>query len=256
MFTLFIRTIIVYLLVFAVVRLMGKRQISDMQPFDLVITLLIADLAAVPISDGAIPLMYGVIPILGLFILHRIVAHFSLKSEAVRAMVCGKPVFVIIKGRVMEDAMRSANYTLNDLTEQLRMKDVFSIAQVEYGILETNGSLSVLLKGPYQPPNCEQLQLESENARPSVMLITDGKIHDRALAEVGFSHDWLIKKLNQMGYTSEKECLFVCLNSDGMLHAQDKLSSKFTLFDKSAVGMDRSNKVNIHYLKVEGYNEA
>lgn len=220
--TLFIRTIVVYLLVFTVIRLMGKRQISDMQPFDLVITLLIADLAAVPISDAAIPLLYGVIPILALFILHRIVAYFALKSERIRSLVCGKPLVVIAKGQVMEDVMRAASYTLNDLIEQLRIKDVFSISQVEYAILETNGSLSVLMKSQFQQPTAGQLNVELVKAAPAYLLVMDGKMHDNALIEAGIDKRRLQKLLKDIGYRSEKDCLFVSMDSDGLLHIQGK----------------------------------
>ncbi len=213
MFTLFLRTVIVYLLVFAVLRLMGKRQISDMQPFDLVITLLIADVASVPISDSAIPLLYGVIPILSLFVMHRLAAHFSLKSNTVRNVVCGKPVVVIAKGIVCENAMRAANYTLGDLTEQLRIKDVFSLSEVEYGILETNGSLSVLRK--------KELP-EMRFSRPSVMLISDGKVMPKSLAALGYDEKWLIRKLSSLGIKKASRCLFAALEPDGMLHVQEK----------------------------------
>lgn len=212
MITLLIRTAIVYFTLFIVIRLMGKRQISDMQPFDLVITLLIADVASVPISDGAIPLFYGVIPILTLYILHKLVAFLSLKSGRVRDLVCGKPVIIIEKGVVIESAMRAADYTLDDLTEQLRLKDVFSLSQVEYGILETNGSLSVLPKA--QQPAMMQV-------RPSIMLISDGAVISSALAECGYDRRWLDKKMTSMGL-SVNDCFFACLEPDGMLHAQGK----------------------------------
>ena len=224
MFTLFVRTGIIYLLVFAVLRLMGKRQISDMQPFDLVITLLIADLASVPISDSAIPLLYGIIPILTLFVLHRIVAHAALKSNGVRTLVCGKPIIIIAKGVVREDAMRAACYTLGDLTEQLRLKDVFSLSDVEYGILETNGSLSVL-------PKAQKAQSDT----PSVMLIADGKRDDEALRAHGFDEKWLKGKLRAIGVHNEKECLFATLEPEGMLHVQEK--------------QKRSKEPRVHFLK-------
>mgnify|MGYP003248231303 CR=1 FL=1 len=168
MLTLFIRTLLVYIFMFVVLRLMGKRQLSDMQPFDLAITLLIANLAALPMSDPAIPLLYGVVPIIAMF------ALMSLKSEKLRKLVCGSPLVMISGGVVREDAMRAANYSLFDLAEQLRMKDVFSISQVEYAILETDGGLSVLLKGPFQTPTNEGLKLESEKAMPALLLICDG----------------------------------------------------------------------------------
>lgn len=212
LFTLFLRTIIVYTLVFTVLRLMGKRQISDMQPFDLVITLLIADVAAVPVSDSAIPLMYGVIPILSLFVLHRTVAHIALKSDRVRRLVCGKPVIIIAKGVIMEDAMRAANYNLADLTEQLRLKDVFSFSQVEYGILETNGSLSVLLKAE---------QPEFKTVRPSILIVSDGKKTVSSLSFLGYDERWLDRKLEKPGI-KVKDCLFIALEPDGKLHVQEK----------------------------------
>lgn len=209
MFTLFMRTIVVYAVVFTVLRLMGKRQISDMQPFDLVITLLIADVASVPISDSAIPLLYGVVPILALFILHRLVAHLSLRSDAVRTLVCGRPIIVIAKGVVQEDAMKAANYTLGDLTEQLRVKDVFTLSEVEYGILETNGSLSVLKKQSGGNGQC----------RPSVLLVSDGRTQAANLSDIGRSEEWLREKL---GAISVGRCLFVFLDPDGRLHVQLK----------------------------------
>lgn len=212
MVTLLIRTAILYFMIFAVIRLMGKRQISDMQPFDLVITLLIADAASAPVSDGAVPLLYGVIPILVLFILHRLTAFLSLKNDRIRDLVCGKPVIIIEKGVLSESAMRAANYTLADLTEQLRLKDVFSLSQVEYGILETNGSLSVL-------PKAEQ-QKQAE-ARPAIILISDGTVIENALSECGKDLKWLNKKLARMGIKA-KDCFFACLEPDGMIHAQEK----------------------------------
>ncbi len=222
MITLFARTLIIYLFTFIIVRLMGKRQISDMQPFDLVITLLIADLAAMPISDSSTPLLHGLVPVIALFVLHRIVSYASLKSEKLRRLVCGSPLVVIAHGIVSEDVMRSANYSFTDLMEQLRIKDVFSISQVEFAILETNGSLSVLLKGPFQTPTNEALSLQSEAARPQLMLVMDGKIHDAALKKSSITKNELLNYIKSMGYKSPKECLFISLDASGILHAQDK----------------------------------
>lgn len=226
MFTLFIRTVIIYFTVFTVLRLMGKRQISDMQPFDLVITLLIADVASVPVSDSAIPLLYGIIPILCLFVLHRTIAHLSLKFNGIRTLVCGKPIIVIAKGVVQESALKAANYTLGDLTEQLRIKDVFSLSQVEYGILETNGSLSVI-------PKAEQPEMRF--VRPSVLLVSDGKILKNELFAMGYDERWLEGKLSPFGIKSVKRLLYVFFEQDGMLHVQEK-----QLFGKPG---------SVHYIK-------
>ena len=213
MFNLFVRTFMIYLTVFIIIRLMGKRQISDMQPFDLVVTLLIADVASDPISDGAMPLMYGIIPILTLFVLHRLVAFLALKSSGVRGLVCGRPIIIIEKGVVQQDAMRAANYSLGDLTEQLRIKDVFSIADVEYGILETNGSLSVLKKS------------DSESM-PSVLLVSDGKVIVEALRNSGLDERWLMTKLRSAGIKSSRDCFLAELDSNGMLFVQEKTVSR------------------------------
>ena len=167
MLILFIRAIILYLLVFMVIRLTGKRQISDLQPFDLIITLLVADLASVPASDTSIPLLYGIVPILALFLIQQTMALCSLKFEGFRYAVCGRPLLMVSKGVVQEQSLKAARYTLNDLMEQLRAGGSFELSTVEYAILETNGQLSVLLKGPSQPVTYEALSLESPKAQGS-----------------------------------------------------------------------------------------
>lgn len=211
-----------YLLTFTVIRLMGKRELSDMQPFDLVITLLIANLASIPMSDPAVPLFYGLVPIIGLFIVHRLASFAALKNEKMRKLICGSPLVIIAKGIIRENVMRAANYTLNDLEAQLRQKGVFAFSQVEYAILETNGGLSVLLKGPFQQPTNELMKLESEPASPALMLVTDGKIHLDALQKAGLDLKRFKSLLISLGFKSEKECLFVALDAAGMIHAQDK----------------------------------
>ena len=211
MFTSFIRTVLIYLLVFGVLRLMGKRQISDMQPFDLVITLLIADVASVPISDTAIPLLFGAVPILTLFILHRLLAHFSLKSVGVRKLICGKPVLISAEGVVDEEAMRAANYTLGDLTEQLRLKDVFSISGAKYCILETNGSLSVI-----------PADQKGEEA-PSLLIVCDGKPMTDALSDAEISVGSLEKRLRTECGIDLSECFYADYLPDGSVKLQTKL---------------------------------
>lgn len=222
MSTLFIRTLIVYTLMFAVLRLMGKRQINEMQPFDLAVTLLIANLASIPMSEPAVPLFYGLVPIIGLFIVQRLVAHASLKSERIRRLVCGSPLTVIENGTVREDVMRSASYSLSDLTEQLRLKDVFSLSEVEYAILETNGSLSVLLKGEHRQPTNGDLKLSVGGSKPAVMLIADGRIDENALEDAKLEREKLEKLLKEKGIAGIKSCLFAILDAKGELFVQKK----------------------------------
>ena len=221
--TLFVRAIIIYLMMFIVLRLMGKRQISDMQPFDLTNTLLIANLASLPMADQSIPLLHGIIPIIALFVVHLLVAKLSLASEGVRTVVCGSPLIVIERGVLNEDVMRAANYNLTDLHEQLRLKDVFSISEVEFAILETNGSLSVLLKEQYQPATNEKLGVKSSEVRPDLLLVADGKLHKGALSQAGMDEAELGKELKKLGIGSLADCLFASLDDQGTLHAQEKM---------------------------------
>jgi uncharacterized membrane protein YcaP (DUF421 family) len=212
MFTLLIRTVLTYVLLAAVLRLMGKRQIIDMQPFDLIVTLIIADVASVPLSDVSIPLFYGVLPVLALFLMQSLVAFGALKSRGMRRLVCGNPVVVIEKGDVLEDAMRAARYTLDDLMEQLRDKDVFSIAEVEYAILETNGALSVLKKKEAAGGTSES---------PSVLLVSDGKIEKGELQANGLSENGFCDRLRGAGI-SPRSLFFASLEPDGSLYVQEK----------------------------------
>lgn len=221
MLTLFLRGIIIYILVFAVIRLMGKRQVSDLQPFDLVITLLIADVASNPVSDTDIPILYGIIPILTLFLVHWLLSVISLKSAKARAFICGHSIILIQKGVLQEQALRAANYSVSELMEQLRTKDIFELSDVEYAILETNGALSVFLKGPKQTPDYEALNLQSPAVSLPYMLILDRKINENAMKNLGVTKEWLYTQIKKLGYNSEREVLFASLNAQGVLHTQD-----------------------------------
>jgi uncharacterized membrane protein YcaP (DUF421 family) len=222
MFVLFARAIILYLLVFTVIRLTGKRQISDLQPYDLIMTLLIADLASEPASNTGIPLMYGVVPIVALFLVQQVISKLSLKSDRMRAVLCGTPLIVISHGVVQEQVLRDARYTLSDMLEQLRSKDVFELSSVEYAILETNGGLSVLLKGPNRNPTLKDMQLPAPTAALTSVLIQDGNIHPEALRVIGRDEPWLMRQLARIEVTNPKQVFIALLNEDGTLHAQLK----------------------------------
>jgi uncharacterized membrane protein YcaP (DUF421 family) len=220
MLVLFVRVLILYLLIFFVLRVTGKRQLSELQPFDLVMTLLIADLASVPASNTGEPLIYGVVPILALFLLQQLVSFLSLKSDGVRKLVCGQSVLLISRGVVQEEALRASRYTLNDLMEQLRSKDAFNISDVEFAILETNGDVSVLLKGAQQQPTYRALSLPPPRAAPPYMLIQDGKLRPEELRKSGRSEAWLKKKLALAGCREYRDAFFAFLDSGGALHVQ------------------------------------
>ncbi len=227
MLILFLRAIFLYTLVFVVMRLMGKRQVSDLQPFDLVVTLLIADLASDPITDTGIPLIYGIMPIFALYLMQQLMSWLSLKSERVRGILSGKPIIVVVKGVVQEDAMRKGCYTLNDLLEQLRTKDVFHISEVEYAIIETDGSLSVLKKGKFQQPSMQDMNIKAPKVALPDLLILDGKVHERALQKSGHTGEWLTAQLKTMGFQTEKEVFFLSYDAaTGTLNAQERVGKQ------------------------------
>lgn len=221
MVILFVRVIVLYLLVFAAIRMTGKRQLSDLQPFDLIITLLLAELASEPAADMSIPLLYGVVPILALFLTHQAVSLLALKWEGFRNVLCGRPLLLVSRGVVNEQALRDARYTLNDLMEQVRAKDVFDLANVEYAILETNGDLSVLVKGALQKPGYAALSLPVPEVAPPFLLIQDGKVHKEALRQAGFEMHWLESQLKRADISGVERVLFAFL-SDEVLHLQSK----------------------------------
>lgn len=218
MTTLFIRTILIYSAVFAVIRLMGKRQLSDMQPFDFVVTLLIADIVSEPISDPGIPLIYGLVPVLTLFILHKSVSFIALKSETVRKAVCGAPVLIAAHGIVLENALRAADLTLDDLTELLREKDVFTISEIDYCLLETNGSISVLSSKSGNAPTLP--------AAPLTLIVADGRLRKSRLEEVGITEKALTDKLNSKAGIGVKDCFYICCEEKGSLSVQEKVKRR------------------------------
>ncbi|HWQ57972.1 MAG TPA: DUF421 domain-containing protein [Clostridia bacterium] len=222
MLVLFVRVLILYLLIFFVLRITGKRQLGELQPFDLVMTLLIADLASVPASNTGEPLIYGVVPILALFLLQQLVSFLSLKSDGVRKLVCGQSVLLISRGVVQEEALRASRYTINDLMEQLRSKNAFTISDVEFAILETNGDVSVLLKGGKQQPDYTAFSLPPPKAAPPYMLVQDGRLRPEELRKSGRNEAWLTKKLAAVGCRRPADAFFAFLDCDGTLHVQTK----------------------------------
>lgn len=224
MFTLIFRAIIIYLIVLIVLRLMGKRQIGDMQPCELVITLIIADLACIPMSETTIPLLYGVTPLLTLAVLHFIMTVLSRKSLFLRKLINGKPVIVIDKDGINYKALKALNMTLNDLTEALRVANCFSFDDVAFAILETNGNLSVLLKSKSSPATNENLKIKIQESTLQVILINDGKISKENLEHLNITESFIENILNKEKVKTVKDVLIMCINGYGEIYFQTKNS--------------------------------
>lgn len=191
----FLRTIILYVFIIAGIRLMGKRQVGELEPSELVLALLIADLAAVPMQDFGIPLLTGLIPILTLLCLTMALSVLTMKSVKFRAVLCGRPSIIVENGKLRQGEMRKNRFTLDELMEELRMKGVTDLSTVKYAILETNGQLSVLPFAAQQPPTAQDLDLHLPEPGLPVVLINDGRLIRRNLLDRGFNDRWLEKQL-------------------------------------------------------------
>lgn len=176
-----IRTVILYVFVTLGIRLMGKRQIGEMQPNELVVTLLISEIAAIPLQDTSQPIIDGVVAIFMLVILEIIISVISMKSMFMRKMMNGKSAVIIKNGVIDQNVMRRVRMTVLDLVELLRGQNVFDISTVAFAVLEVNGNLSVLLKAPEQPATASDLNIEKENAVLPLPVISDGKIIKESL---------------------------------------------------------------------------
>ena len=215
MFTALIRTVILYILIIAGVRLMGKRQVGELEPSELVLSLLIADLASVPMQDLGIPLHAGVVPILALLSLTMILSVLTMKSIRFRTLMCGRPSIVVRDGKVDPGEMRRNRLTVDELLEELRGQGYTDLAGVKYGILETNGRLSVLPYAEQRPATARQLGLESRETGLPVVIISDGRILQDNLKRRGLDLSWLDKQLAEHGYPDFRDVFLLTVDEAG-----------------------------------------
>ena len=210
MMTAFFRTVILYILIMGGLRLLGKRQIGELEPSELVLTMMLSDLATVPMQDFGIPLLAGVIPICTLLALSLLMSQLSLQSLRFREMVCGRPSVLIREGVIQQKTMRENRYTLDELLEELREQGYGDLREVKYAILENSGQLSILPWAKYAPVTAEQLGLEvrEESSLPTI-LINDGQVLPKKLQQLGKDAAWLTHALRAQGFSSPKD-VFLC----------------------------------------------
>mgnify|MGYP001146503312 FL=1 len=217
----FIRAIILYIIVLVVMRMMGKREIGQLQPFELAISIMIADLASIPMADTGIPITNGIIPILGLLVMHLVISILNIKSIRAREIICGKPSILIYRGKIDEKVLKKERFTINELQERLRGNNVVNLGDVEYAILETSGEVTVI-----QKPNKRNTTPEDFNIMPdyegiSYDLVIDGKIMYDNLKILDKDYDWLKKEVNKFGFNPE-EALIVTLDGNNQIFCQKK----------------------------------
>lgn len=217
----FFRTIILYILVLIVMRFMGKREIGQLQPFELAISIMIADLATIPMAESGIPITSGIIPILGLLVMHLTISLINLKSIRAREIICGKPSILIYRGKIQEDKLKKERFTINELEERLRDQNIFNIGDVEYAILETSGQVTVIQKPNKRTTTPEDFDIMPEYEGIAYDLVVDGKIMKENLKKLGKNNTWLINQLKPYKIKPE-QALIVTLDGKGNFFCQEK----------------------------------
>jgi uncharacterized membrane protein YcaP (DUF421 family) len=202
--------------------MLGKRQIAQLQPFELVVIIMISELAAVPSSDIGIPLISGIIPILILLISGVALQYLTLKSEKARAIICGKPTILIDKGKILETEIKRIRYNISDLLEQLRIKNIPNISDVEYAILETNGEMSVIPKSQKRPTIPEDFQIATKYEGLPITLVMDGLVQLENLKKANVDLQWLQQEMKKQQLTSFDQVLLASLDTAGTLFIQGK----------------------------------
>lgn len=193
----YIRTIIFYLILIISVRLMGKRQIGQMEPSEFVVTMLVANLASIPMQDGGIPLYSGLVPIATVLGAELVLSSMSMRSIGLRRLLCGKPVILIENGRILQENLAATRVTLDELTGHLREKDILDLRTVQYAILETNGNLSVFPYPADTTPSAKEMGIHPKEQFLPVTIISDGVLMEENLRHAGKNEDWVRSTLSQ-----------------------------------------------------------
>lgn len=225
MLIVFFRAVILYILIIIAVRLMGKRQIGELQPSELVVTILMSNIATLPIEDISIPMIMGIVPIFTFVSLDVFMSQLSMRSRRMRQLFSGEPKIVISDGKIDQQALRDLRYTVDDLLESLRACSVFELSEVQLAVVETTGKISVMKKQPSDMPTRDDLKIKAECLDPSMLVISDGEILDAALRFIGRDRAWLGKITSAAGVKpSEVFILTADRNGKYQLVKKEKLS--------------------------------
>lgn len=211
-----IRSILLFALIFLAIRLMGKRQLGEMEPSEFVVTMLMADLAAVPMQDLGIPLLSGIIPILTIMAVELIMSVLSYHFTAVRKIFCGTPVLIMEHGKILYENLKKTRITPDELIEQLREKDIFDLTVIQYAILETNGQISAMIDNRYMPPTAIDQKIQISRQELPITLVSSGKFVKDSLLTTSKSKDWVLSQLKKRKCKLEDVVLFTVDNAGNM----------------------------------------
>lgn len=208
------RTVVLYLVLVLVIRIMGKRQIGEMEPAEFVVTMLVANLASIPMQDGAIPIFTGLVPILTVLGVELVLSWMTMRSVPLRRLLCGKPVILIENGKILQENLRRTRVTLDELTGHLREKDVLDVSTVQFAILETDGKLSVFPFPRAKPAVAAEAGVQTKKQYLPVTVIEDGYLSRENLRLAGKDEGWLDRILEQHGATRKSTLLLTVDDSD------------------------------------------
>lgn len=213
----YVRTVILYLVLIAVVRLMGKRQVGQMEPSELVVAMLVADLASIPMQNEGLPLFSGLVPIVAVLGVELVLSALSVKSILLRRLLCGKPVILVENGRILQQNLRKTRMTPDELTGHLRLKDVLDLNTVQYAILETSGDLSVFLFPQYRPASAGEAKVKTEKQGLPVTVIEQGKLLTGNLSHANKDQGWVRRTLEKHKATVKDTFLLTVDENDKTL---------------------------------------
>ena len=236
MLTLLLRGIIIYAIVFLVFRLMGKRQLGQLQPFEFVVTLIIADLATIPMSEINVPLLHGIVPLVTVALLHFLIGFLSRKSIKLRQFFNGKPIVVVGPNGVEYNALKELNMDFNDLTEALREMNFFDFDDVLYAIVETNGKLTVLPKSKSTPVTREDMKIKAEKSALPIMLVCDGRRIEANMKVAKIDEDDLLFYIQKSGAKSFNEIMIATIDNNGKMFVQARNKKCIVFYVKNFKG--------------------
>lgn len=226
MIIIFVRTLIIFISIIVLMRLLGKRQLRELELSELVVSVILADLAANPLQDISVPLLNGLLPITLLFVCELIISGGILTSVRFRTMMCGKPEFLILNGKVLENEMRKARISVDELLEELRSKEILDIKTVKYAILETDGNLSTILYPQYQAITVGDMKIKTNEQEYPVVLIEDGILLEKNLDHIGKRKRWLEKYLIDKNCSGWRDVFAMIYYSDDNIYFEKKVKDK------------------------------
>ena len=223
MLDLIFKTIVIFLILLVLMRLLGKRQLGELELSELVVSILAADLAATPLQNPELPLWNGLIPVVALFFCELLLSWLTAHSIPLRLLLCGKPCFLVVEGKICQKAMGKCRFTVDELTEELRCQSVTDIAQVQYAVLETDGRLNVILFPEYRPATGAQLRLApEEDDGYALILIEEGRLIRENLRVAGKDEAWLQAELRHRGCEKVSQVYLLLLFKSGKIYFAEK----------------------------------